>query len=168
MLPNMNLVQEASTVRCDVPVTGMTCASCATRLESRLAGLTGVREARVNFATRRARVTYDPELTGPATFAAAAADLGYAVPPPEASDPEADEQRELLPRLVVAVALTIPVVAISMVPGLQVAGWEWVAFALSTPVILWSAWPFHRVTLLNLRHRATTMDTLVSLGTLAA
>ena len=68
----------------------------------------------------------------------------------------------------VAVALTIPVVAISMVPGLQFAGWEWVAFALSTPVILWSAWPFHRATLVNLRHRTTTMDTLVSLGTIAA
>ena len=83
----------------------------------------------------------------------------------EASDPDADELRELLPRLVVAVVLAIPVVAISMVPGLQFAGWEWVAFALSTPVILWSAWPFHRATLVNLRHRTTTMDTLVSLGT---
>ena len=67
-----------------------------------------------------------------------------------------------------AVVLTIPVVAISMVPGLQFGGWEWVAFALSTPVILWSAWPFHRATLRNLRHRTTTMDTLVSLGTIAA
>jgi Cu+-exporting ATPase len=161
-------VEEASTVWCDVPVTGMTCASCAARLEAGLSGLAGVRQARVNFATRRARVTYDPALTGPPSFAAAAADLGYTVPAREASDPEADEQRELLPRLVVAVALTVPVVAISMVPGLQFAGWEWVAFALSTPVILWSAWPFHRATLVNLRHRATTMDTLVSLGTLAA
>src|SRR6185437_4865659 len=146
----------------------MTCASCAARLEAGLSGLAGVRQARVNFATRRARVTYDPALTGPPSFAAAAADLGYTVPAREASDPEADEQRELLPRLVVAVALTVPVVAISMVPALQFAGWEWVAFALSTPVILWSAWPFHRATLVNLRHRATTMDTLVSLGTLAA
>ena len=101
------------------------------------------------------------QLTGPASFAAAAADLGYAAPTREASDPDADEQRELLPRLVLAVVLTIPVVAISMVPGLQFGGWEWVAFALSTPVILWSAWPFHRATLLNLRHRTTTMDTLV-------
>ncbi len=154
--------------RCDLPVTGMTCASCAARLESGLAGLTGVRAAHVNFATRRARVTYDPALTGPASFAAAAVDLGYAVPTPEASDLHADEARQLLPRLVVAVALTIPVVAISMVPGLQLAGWEWVAFALSTPVILWSAWPFHRAALVNLRHRTTTMDTLVSLGTVAA
>ena len=73
-----------------------------------------------------------------------------------------------MPRLVVAVVLGIPVLAISMVPALQFAGWEWVAFALSTPIILWSAWPFHRATLVNLRHRATTMDTLVSLGTIAA
>ena len=164
----MTRVDDPSTARCDVPVTGMTCASCAARLESGLSGLAGVHEVHVNFVTRRARVTYDPARTGPASFAAAAADLGYAVPTREASDPDADEQRELLPRLVVAVVLTIPVVAISMVPGLQFAGWEWVAFALSTPVILWSAWPFHRATLLNLRHRTTTMDTLVSLGTIAA
>jgi Cu+-exporting ATPase len=146
----------------------MTCASCAARLESGLARLAGVRDAHVNFATRRARITYDPAVTGPASFAAAAADLGYAVPGGEPPDPDLDEQRALLPRLVVAVALTIPVVAISMVPGLQFAGWEWVAFALSTPVILWSAWPFHRATLTNLRHHTTTMDTLVSLGTVAA
>lgn len=168
MLPRVTTVDDPSTARCDVPVTGMTCASCAARLESGLSGLAGVHEVHVNFVTRRARVTYDPARTGPASFAAAAADLGYAVPTCEASDPDADEQRELLPRLVLAVVLTIPVVAISMVPGLQFGGWEWVAFALSTPVILWSAWPFHRATLRNLRHRTTTMDTLVSLGTIAA
>src|SRR5262249_18062940 len=95
-------------------------------------------------------------------------DLGYSVPDTEPDDPEADEVRDLLPRLVVAVVLGIPVLAISMVPGLQFSGWQWVAFALSTPIILWSAWPFHRATLANLLHGATTMDTLVSLGTIAA
>ena len=100
MLPHVTTVDDPSTARCDVPVTGMTCASCAARLESGLSGLAGVHEVHVNFVTRRARVTYDPARTGPASFAAAAADLGYSVPTREASDPDADEQRELLPRLV--------------------------------------------------------------------
>jgi Cu+-exporting ATPase len=154
--------------RCDLPVAGMTCASCAARIESDLGDLPGVATAHVNFATNRATVTYDPARTGPATFSATVADLGYSVPSAAPADPEAEELHDLWPRLVVAVCLGVPVVAISMVPALQFAGWEWVAFVLSTPIILWSAWPFHRATLVNLRHRATTMDTLVSLGTLAA
>jgi Cu+-exporting ATPase len=154
--------------RCDLHVAGMTCASCASRIESSLLGLPGVRRADVNFATHRATVTYDPAVTGPSSFSAAVADLGYSVPAEESHDPEADELRELRLRLAVAFALGIPVIAISMVPALQFSGWEWVAFALSTPVILWAAWPFHHATLVNLRHGATTMDTLVSLGTIAA
>src|SRR3954470_6519640 len=154
--------------RSDLPVAGMTCASCAARIESSLGQLPGVDTATVNFATNRATVTYDPALTGPASFSTAVADLGYSVPDVEPDDPEAEELRDLTPRLVVAVVLGVPVVVISMVPGLQFSGWEWVAFALSTPIILWSAWPFHRATLVNLRHGATTMDTLVSLGTIAA
>src|SRR5213078_2342774 len=81
---------------------------------------------------------------------------------------EAEELRSLRPRLYVAIALSIPVLLISMVPPLQFGGWQWIAFVLSTPVILWAGWPFHHATLVNLRHGATTMDTLVSLGTLAA
>jgi Cu+-exporting ATPase len=154
--------------RCDLPLAGMTCASCAARIESGLSELPGVAGAHVNFATQRATVTYDPEVTGPASFATTVADLGYSVPDAEPDDPEAQELRDLWPRLVVAVVLTIPVVAISMIGALQFQGWEWVAFLLSTPVILWAGWPFHRATLVNLRHRATTMDTLVSLGTIAA
>ncbi|MGZ4678488.1 MAG: heavy metal translocating P-type ATPase, partial [Acidimicrobiia bacterium] len=154
--------------RCDLPVAGMTCASCAVRIETSLLDLPGVSGATVNFATNRATVMYDPRRTGPSSFAATVADLGYSVPETEPADPTADELRDLRPRLAVAVGLGVPVIAISMIPGLQFAGWEWVAFALSTPVILWSAWPFHRATLVNLRHGATTMDTLVSLGTLAA
>jgi Cu+-exporting ATPase len=154
--------------RCDLPVVGMSCASCAARIESSLGELPGVETAAVNFATHRATVTYDPAVTGPESFSAAVADLGYSVPDAEPEDPEADEVRDLVPRLVVAVVLGVPVLLISMVPALQFSGWEWVAFALSTPIILWSALPFHRSTLANLRHGATTMDTLVSLGTLAA
>jgi Cu+-exporting ATPase len=154
--------------RCELPVAGMTCASCAARIESSLGGLPGVSVAAVNFATNRATVTYDPTVTGPDEFSAAVVDLGYSVPTTEPDDPEAEELRDLTPRLLAAVALGIPVVAISMVPGLQFSGWQWIAFALSTPIILWSAWPFHRATLVNLRHGATTMDTLVSLGTIAA
>src|SRR3954452_2266680 len=154
--------------RYDLPVAGMTCASCAARIESSLGQLPGVDTATVNFATNRATVTYDRAVTGPDSFSAAVSSLGYSVPAVEPADPEADELRDLTPRLLVAVVLGIPVIAISMVPGLQFAGWEWVAFALSTPIILWSAWPFHRATLVNLRHGATTMDTLVSLGTIAA
>jgi Cu+-exporting ATPase len=154
--------------RCDLPVVGMTCASCASRIESSLVGLAGVDTAAVNFATHRATVTYDPAVTGPESFSAAVTDLGYSVPEAAPADPEADEVRDVLPRLVVAVVLGIPVLLISMVPALQFRGWQWVAFALSTPIILWSAWPFHRSTLVNLRHGTTTMDTLVSLGTLAA
>jgi Cu+-exporting ATPase len=159
---------EAELARCDLPVVGMTCASCATRIESGLGALPGVAAANVNFATNRATVTYDPALTGPDTFSAAVADLGYSVPAVAPDDPEADELRDLRPRLAVAVVLGIPVVAISMVPALMFSGWQWVALVLSTPIILWSAWPFHRATLANLRHGTTTMDTLVSLGTVAA
>jgi Cu+-exporting ATPase len=154
--------------RCDLPVTGMTCASCAARIEAGLGELVGVEHANVNFATNRATVTYDPAVTGPDAFSATVTGLGYSVPVAGPTNPEAEELRDLWSRLVVAVVLGIPVIAISMIPALQFSGWQWVAFALSTPIILWSAWPFHRATLVNLRHRATTMDTLVSLGTLAA
>ena len=154
--------------RRDLPVAGMTCASCASRIESGLAGLPGVSRANVNFATSRATVTYDPEVTGPESFSATVAGLGYSVPDTEPDDLEADELRDLRPRLAVAVGLGVPVIAISMVPALGFPGWQWVVFGLSTPVILWAGWPFHRATLVNLRHGATTMDTLVSLGTLSA
>jgi Cu+-exporting ATPase len=168
--------------RSDLPVEGMTCASCAARVERGLGGLPGVRGATVNFATRRATVVYDPAATGPATFRARVADLGYSVPvgPHEgngaaggltaagtAPGTEA-ELHALRRRLVVAALLTVPLVAISMVPALAFDGWQWVAGALAAPVVFWAGWPFHRAALVNLRHGALTMDTLVSLGTLAA
>jgi P-type Cu+ transporter len=157
--------------RVDLPVDGMTCASCAARIEKALTGLPGVAQAHANYGTKRATVVYDPGLTGPDAFEATVAGLGYAVAHPPAAeerDPEAEELRNVRPRLILAVALSIPVLLISMVPALMFDGWQWVAFALSTPVILWAGWPFHQATLVNLRHGATTMDTLISLGTLAA
>src|SRR5215218_798321 len=157
--------------RVDLPVDGMTCASCVSRVEKGLSGLGGVAEVHVNFGTNRATVVYDPRTTGLADFEAAIAGLGYSVPHPEhpgERDPEAEELRNLRPRLYVAIALTIPVLMISMVPPLMFDGWQWVALVMSTPVILWAGWPFHQATLVNLRHGATTMDTLISLGTLAA
>jgi Cu+-exporting ATPase len=157
--------------RVDLPVDGMTCASCASRIEKGLAGLGGVAEAHANYGTKRATVVYDPRTTGSGDFEATITGLGYSVPHderPEARDPEAEELRNIRPRLYVAIALTLPVLLISMVPPLNFDGWQWVAFVLSTPVILWGGWPFHRAALVNLRHGATTMDTLVSLGTIAA
>jgi Cu+-exporting ATPase len=154
--------------RRDLPLVGMTCASCAARIEDGLAHVPGVARATVNFATHRATVTYDPAVTDPESLSARVRALGYSVADDERDDAEADERRDLVARLRVAVVLGIPLLAISMVPALQFSGWQWVAFALSTPIVLWSGWPFHRSMLVNLRHRATTMDTLVSLGTLTA
>src|SRR5205823_1208097 len=112
-----------------------------------LAGLAGVAEAHANYGTKRATVVYDPRTTGTDDFEATISGLGYSVPHPEGDeerDPEAEEMRRLRPRLYVAIALSIPVLLISMVPPLQFGGWQWVAFALATPVILWAGWPFHQ------------------------
>jgi Cu+-exporting ATPase len=154
--------------RCDLPIEGMTCASCAARIEKALDARPGVTAAAVNFASKRATVTFDPHAVDRGDLVRTVADLGYSVPDTPAPDPEAEELRELRPRLVVAIALTIPVLLISMVPPLMFDGWQWVAFALATPVIVWAGWPFHRYALAALRHGTTTMDTLVSIGTLSA
>ncbi|MBA2326076.1 MAG: copper-translocating P-type ATPase, partial [Actinobacteria bacterium] len=165
--------REATTLeRVDLSVQGMTCASCAARIEKGLATLPGVAEANVNFGTHRATVAYDRAATGPDALTEKIESLGYTVPgaPGEGddADPEAAELRSLRPRLVVAALLGIPTLLISMVPALDFDNWQWVAFVLATPVILWAGYPFHRATVVNLRHRTTTMDTLISLGTLAA
>ncbi|HUF84407.1 MAG TPA: heavy metal translocating P-type ATPase [Acidimicrobiia bacterium] len=157
--------------RTDVDVQGMTCASCAARIEGGLGRLPGVAEAHVNFATKRATVVHDEDRTGVDEITSTITGLGYSVPEVEAGegrDAETAELRSLRPRLVAAIVLTIPLLLISMVPAFDFDGWQWVAFALATPVILWAGWPFHRATLVNLRHGTTTMDTLISLGTLAA
>jgi Cu+-exporting ATPase len=159
--------------RLDLPISGMTCASCAGRVERRLNGLEGV-EASVNYATERATVTYDPGRVSPQELVAQveAAGYGAALPlstPASTHEPaEADPTASLRRRLVVSAALSLPVLVLSMVPALQFDLWQWLALQLATPVVLWGAWPFHRAAWLNLRHGAATMDTLISVGTLAA
>lgn len=154
-------------VRLDLPVEGMTCASCAARIERGLGRMEGVSEASVNYAANRATVVYDGALVAPAAFRRKIADLGYSVPE-ESDEPEEGEARALRLRLVVAAVLTAPLALISMFHSLQFDGWPWVAFALATPVYAWAGFGFHRAALVNLRHGTVTMDTLVSVGTTAA
>jgi len=157
--------------RVDLPVEGMTCAACANRITRGLSKVDGVTAADVNLATERAVVQFDPDAVTATDLRHTIESLGYRVPDDDAVDPEAVEERNrraLTLRLVVAVMLTIPVVAISMVPPLMFPGWQWVAGALTTPVVLWCGARFHRAAIVNLRHGAATMDSLVSLGTLAA
>jgi P-type Cu+ transporter len=166
--------------RIELPITGMTCASCAARIEKKLNRLEGV-EASVNYATEHAAVEFDPAIVAPEQLVETVRATGYdaALPAPAGSDQpaagaaaDAAEQRDptaaLRTRLIWSAALTVPVVLMSMVPALQFDYWQWVALQLSTPVVLWGAWPFHRAAWLNLRHGSATMDTLISLGTLAA
>ncbi|HEV2920091.1 MAG TPA: cation transporter, partial [Actinomycetota bacterium] len=149
----------------DLPIEGMTCGACAARIERGLGRLDGVASASVNLAAERATVTYDPAVTGPPAFADKVAALGYAVGrAPDAADPATELRR----RLVVAAALTAPVLALSMVPAWQYPGWEWLAAVLASPVVLWAGAGFHKAALAGLRHPTATMDTLVSRGTLAA
>ena len=155
--------------RIDLPVEGMTCAACATRIGKGLGKIEGVSQADVNLAAARATVHFDPRITDRDAFARKIESLGYHVPDVDRHDEaEAAYARALGIRLVVATALTIPLVLISMVPAFMLANWQWVALALSTPVVFYCGWGFHRAALLNLRHGTATMDTLVSMGTLAA
>ncbi len=156
------------TTRVDLPIEGMTCASCATRIGRGLSRLEGVERADVNLAAHRATVVFDPDRVDIDDFRAKVESLGYKVPEVDDADLELRELRALGRRLVLAAALTVPLVAISMIPALMFDGWQWWAFALSTPVVFYAGAPFHRATLVNLRHGAATMDTLVSMGTLAA
>jgi Cu+-exporting ATPase len=146
-------------------VGGMTCASCAARIEKRLNRLDGV-DATVNYATGTATVAYDPARVTPADLVATVEATGYTavVGPGDGADP--GEATALRRRLVVSAALGVPVMVLSM--AMPFARWEWVALALATPVVTWGAWPFHRAAWANARHRAATMDTLVSLGVAAA
>ena len=152
----------------ELPIEGMTCAACAARISRGLNGLDGVAEANVNYATARAVVSYHQDSVDPATFDATIVKLGYAVAAEDADDTTEQHLAELGRRLVAATVLSVPAMLISMVPSLHFGGWEWVVAALTTPVVWWVGWPFHRVALRNLRHGSTTMDTLVSMGTGAA
>jgi Cu+-exporting ATPase len=152
----------------------MTCASCAARIEKRLNRVEGV-TATVNFATERASVLYDPTRVAPEDLAAAVAAAGYVARLPAASPAgeaaagaESDPAEALRRRLLISAALSLPVLLLSAVPSLQFDYWQWLALQLATPVVLWAAWPFHRAAWASLRHGTATMDTLISVGTLAA
>ncbi|MBM7507726.1 Cu+-exporting ATPase [Nocardioides salarius] len=158
-----------SEVEVDLAITGMTCASCANRIERKLNKLEGV-SATVNYATEKAHVVA-PGSTSTDLLLETVAKAGYAasVPDPESdTDDAADELAALRRRLVVSAVLAVPVVALAMVPAWQFDRWAWVSLVLATPVVLWGAWPFHRAAATNLRHGSTTMDTLVSVGVGAA
>ena len=157
----------------ELTITGMTCAACANRIERKLNKLEGV-AATVNYATEKARVRF-PSTLAPEALVSAVEKAGYAAtlpaPPPTAADaptPGPHPAAHLRDRLRVSTVLTVPVIAMAMVPALQIEHWQWLSLTLASPVVLWGGLPFHRAAWTNLRHGASTMDTLVSLGTLAA
>jgi P-type Cu+ transporter len=152
----------------DLVIGGMTCASCATRIERKLNKLDGVRAA-VNLATETARVSF-PETVTVADLIAVVEKTGYTAALPAASEAAAKTVApdHLRVRLLVSLSLAIPVTVLAMVPALQFPYWQWVSLALAAPVATWGAWPFHRAAAINARHGAATMDTLVSLGVGAA
>ncbi|MFI2709239.1 heavy metal translocating P-type ATPase [Micromonospora sp. NPDC018662] len=158
----------------ELAIGGMTCASCAARIEKKLNRMDGV-EATVNYATEKATVRY-ADAVAPADLIATVEKTGYTaeVPPPPApagAAPAAepvDELRVARTRLWVSAVLTLPVILLAMVPAWQFDYWQWASLTLAAPVVVWGGLPFHRAALINLRHGAATMDTLVSLGTLAA
>ncbi|WP_375497664.1 heavy metal translocating P-type ATPase [uncultured Jatrophihabitans sp.] len=145
----------------------MTCASCAARIQKKLNRLDGV-TASVNYATEKAFVDH-PDTVGVADLVGVVESIGYSAAVPTV-EPMIEESAgdPLLQRLLVSSGLALPVLLLSMVPAFQFRNWQWLALTLAAPVVVWGAWPFHRAAAANLRHRATTMDTLVSLGVLAA
>lgn len=160
----------------ELEIGGMTCASCAMRIEKKLNRIDGV-TASVNYATEKAKVTA-PAGFDTALLIAEVEKTGYtaAVPAPAAPTREntaGEEERDdeliaLRHRLIASIVLTVPVIAMAMVPALQFTYWQWLSLALAAPVIVWAAWPFHKAAWTNLRHGAATMDTLISMGTIAA
>ncbi len=185
---------EPAIARVALDITGMTCASCATRIERKLNRLDGV-TAMVNYATEQASVEYPralspqdlvavveaagyratvpaPRLAPDAADAAEAVVLEQSGPVESASDQPTDSAVQaasaLLGRLTISAVLALPVLLMAMVPALQFRNWQWLSLTLAAPVVVWGGWPFHRAAITNLRHGAATMDTLISLGTLAA
>ncbi|MER5466419.1 heavy metal translocating P-type ATPase [Streptomyces sp. NPDC002668] len=173
------------TPQVELTIGGMTCASCAARVERKLNRMDGV-SATVNYATEKAKISYphDMEVTD---LIATVVKTGYSAEPPPPPEPEPDpavdsgarravdsgaqpdpESASLRRRLIVSAVLAAPVVLMAMVPALQLDNWQWLSLTLAAPVVVWGALPFHRATWTNLRHGAATMDTLVSVGTLAA
>lgn len=158
LLPDINVV--------DLDVQGMTCASCAARIERKLNKVDGV-QASVNYATERAHVVA-PAQTSVEQLIKVVQDAGYDASLPVPDAPPIDRAAQILRRLIVAAVLGLPVIAMAMAPALQFPGWQWVSLALATPVVWWAGWGFHKSALVNARHRATTMDTLISMGTTAS
>jgi len=164
----------------ELVIGGMTCASCAARIEKKLNKLDGV-NATVNYATEKAKVTYARSVTAQDLVATVEA-TGYSavLPAPkvgsataaEAGDVEQDEKDDevsrLRQRLMISAALSLPVLLMSMIPALQFDNWQWLALTLASPVVVWGAFPFHHAAFTNARHRAATMDTLISVGVSAA
>jgi P-type Cu+ transporter len=153
--------------RTTLALEGMTCASCAARIERTLNKVDGV-EATVNFASETAAVSFDPSVVAPDQLTAAVERIGYHAQLRDERAHAAHEHDAKPLQLVVALVLSVPLLLMAMIPPLQFTGWEWVSLVLAIPVVFWSGAQFHRAALLNARHGAATMDTLVSLGTLAA
>ena len=165
-----------TTCGAELAVGGMTCASCAARVEKKLNKLGGVTAA-VNFATATAQVTFPATLsTGDLIYVVEQAGYTAALPAPRGHESARGASEEdgtgkadtLRRRLLVSLALAIPVVVLAMIPALQFRDWQWASLALAFPVVLWGAWPFHRAAIVNARHGAATMDTLISVGVAAA
>ncbi|EMD28439.1 heavy metal translocating P-type ATPase [Amycolatopsis azurea] len=155
----------------ELAITGMTCASCAMRIERKLNKLDGV-TATVNYATEKAKVSYPSDIE-PGLLIEQVEAAGYAAALPAAEKEEAvadetDPTAPLRQRLIGSAVLSVPVILLAMVPALQFTYWQWISLTLAAPVLVWAAWPFHKAAWANLRHGAATMDTLISMGTLAA
>ncbi|MFB9558437.1 cation transporter, partial [Streptomyces roseoviridis] len=179
----MSTPTTAGAAQVELAIGGMTCASCAARIEKKLNRMDGV-EATVNYATEKAKVTFSADIPVADLIATVEA-TGYTAAEPEPERPAAsggadggggptdeekadEELRPLKQRLVTAVALAVPVIAMAMVPALQIEYWQWLSLTLAAPVVTYAAWPFHRAAWTNARHGAATMDTLISVGTVAA
>jgi P-type Cu+ transporter len=159
-----------ATQQVELPITGMTCASCANRIERKLNKLEGV-TASVNYATEKATVDFDETAVEPQQLVAAVEAAGYqaVLPSTEAAgSEEVDETAPLRQRLLASLALMLPVLAMAMIPPLQFDNWQWLSLTLAAPVVVWGALPFHRAAWANLKHATATMDTLISLGVLAS
>jgi P-type Cu+ transporter len=157
----------------DLSLTGMSCNACAMTIEKGLNKMPGV-QASVNFATESARISFSNQQTNPERIIETVKSLGYNArllenTTTEMLEAEVSERvAMLLTRLIASIIFGLPVVIISMVAALQFKNWQWLALVLSAPVVTWGAWPFHRAALMNARHRATTMDTLISIGITAS
>jgi Cu+-exporting ATPase len=156
-----------TSIRSDIGVDGMTCAACASGIQRSLEKVDGVASAQVNLASAKATVIHDTDV-GDELLRDAIESLGYEVREDEGPSDDAAREADLRRRLIVGVFLTIPAVVLSMFSSLRFDGWEWVVAGLATPVVFWSGWVFHRAAAKNLRHMTTTMDTLVSMGSLSA